>query len=257
MVQQAGAADLGDMFLRGSSTVITAPGATRWDGFYVGGQVGATASGANFSGATKSLIANILRQTTIENEDPVSNWVVLGKSDTTAINYGGFIGYNMQFDEAVLGVELNYNRTNYNLSSTNAMRRIFSISSGVNDIQVDGSGSVGVTDYATLRLRGGYAINCFLPYATFGLAVGRADSMRSARVRAIDPSDGVTVLFSQTSSESKTGDFAFGYAAGLGVDMALMQNLFVRAEYEYIQFGDFNGINLHIHSARLAAGLKF
>ena len=44
IAQGASAADLGDSFLRGS-TVISQPGGTRWDGFYFGGQVGATYCG--------------------------------------------------------------------------------------------------------------------------------------------------------------------------------------------------------------------
>lgn len=257
MVQQAAAADLGDSFLRGSSTLISAPSDFRWDGFYFGGQVGATASGADFSGATKSLIADMLRNTTIENEAPVSNWPVLGKADTTAANYGGFVGYNTQWDCAVIGVEANYNRTDFNMSSTGVMRRTFSTSDGANDVQVNANAAVRMTDYGTLRVRGGYAMGNFLPYATFGLAVGRADVTRSATVTGINPVDGTTIIYQFTQSADKSGDFALGYAAGLGMDVALMQNVFVRAEYEYLQFGDFNGINLHLHSARLAAALKF
>jgi opacity protein-like surface antigen len=256
-VGQASAADLGDSFLRGSQTIISAPGGMRWDGFYVGGQVGATAAGGDFSGASKSLIHDMLRTTTIENEAPVSNWPVLGKVDTTATNYGGFVGYNMQWDCAVVGIEANYNRTNFNLSSSAAIRRTFATSSGFNDVQVNADGSVQMTDYGTLRVRGGYALGNFLPYGTLGLAVARADVNRSATVTGRDPNDSTTVLYQFTSADNKTGDFAFGWAAGLGMDMALMQNVFVRAEYEYLQFGDFHGINMHLHSARLAAAFKF
>src|SRR5258708_29746957 len=60
MAGEACAADLSDTLLRGSQTVISAPGSSRWDGFYVGGQVGATVSGADFSTATRSLILSSL-----------------------------------------------------------------------------------------------------------------------------------------------------------------------------------------------------
>jgi opacity protein-like surface antigen len=36
-----------------------------------------------------------------------------------------------------------------------------------------------------------------------------------------------------------------------------MQNIFVRAEYEYVQFGQFNDLKTHIHTARIGGGLKF
>src|SRR5258707_13529 len=110
VVQSASAADLGDSFLRGS-TVISQPGGTRWDGFYFGGQVGATYSGADFSGATKDLVGSILRESTFVNVINVQDWKVLGKADTSGSSFGGFVGYNTQWDGAILGIELNYNRT--------------------------------------------------------------------------------------------------------------------------------------------------
>jgi outer membrane immunogenic protein len=254
---QAGAADLSEMFLRGSSTIITAPGPVTWEGFYFGGQVGATVSGADFSGATRSLIRFMLRETTIENEAPVSDWRILNKADTSATHFGGFVGYNWQWDQAVVGVEGHYNRTDFHLSSEEAMRRIFPVSSGPNDVQVNASASVRMTDYGTVRARGGWAVGNFMPYATVGLAVGRADVMRSVTLTARDPADPTIILFQETASENKAGALAYGYSAGFGVDMALMQNIFVRAEYEYVKFGWFNDINLHIHSARVGAGFKF
>ncbi len=66
--QQASAADFGDNFLRGS-TVIEAPSCcNRWDGVYFGGQVGQAWSGTDYGNSTRSLVAFLLRNTTIENE---------------------------------------------------------------------------------------------------------------------------------------------------------------------------------------------
>ena len=257
MAPQARAADLSEMFLRGSSTVISVPGGVTWEGFYLGGQAGATVAGADFSAATKSLLQFMLRNTAIESEAPVSNWQLLGKSDTSTTHFGGFMGYNWQWDAAVIGVEGHYNRTDFNLSSTDAMRRVFSVSTGANDIQANGTASVHMTDYGSVRARGGWAVGNFMPYATVGLAVGRADVTRSVTLTSRDPTNSAIILFQDTASESKAGALAYGYSAGVGLDMALMQNVFVRAEYEYVKFGWFNDINLHIHSARVGAGVKF
>lgn len=255
MAPQARAADM--PWLRGSNTIVATQCCTTWDGFYFGAQVGATVSGADFSSATRSLLQFMLRETTIENEQPVSDWRLLGKADTTASHFGGFVGYNWQWDQAVVGVEGNYNRTDFHLSSTDAMRRIFSTSDGVNDVQINGTASVRMTDYGTVRARGGWAIGSFMPYMTLGLAAGRADVSRSVLLTARDPANPAVILFQETTSETKSGALAYGYAAGFGLDMALMQNVFVRAEYEYVKFGWFNDINMHIHSARVGAGLKF
>ena len=65
MVQPAVAADLSDMFLRGSNTVIAAPGPINWEGVYVGGHFGGAWSGTDFANSSQALIAFMLRNTTI------------------------------------------------------------------------------------------------------------------------------------------------------------------------------------------------
>jgi outer membrane immunogenic protein len=258
-VQQASAADLGESFLRGSSTIINTNSGVTWDGAYIGGHFGGAVSGTDFSGATKSLVAFLLRNTTIENENHVSGWTTLSKGDTTGISYGGFAGYNMQWDQAVLGVEANYNRTSLTMSANDSMARLFSTSDGYNnDVQVDAGSSIHITDYGTLRARGGWAAGNFMPYGFVGFALGRADVTNSARVIASGTKAGSPPYSADTQTAvTRTGDFAYGFTTGLGVDVALMQNIFVRAEYEYVQFGQFNDLKTHIHTARIGGGLKF
>lgn len=259
MAGEAAAADMPD-FLRGSQTVISASGPTRWDGFYVGGQVGAAWSGTDFSGATQSLVAFLLRNTTIENENHVSNWTTLGKYDANATSWGGFFGWQTQFDNAVVGFEGNYNRTNLNAAASDSMRRLFTTSDGYNnDVTVIASSQIHITDYGTLRLKGGWAVDCFMPYGFVGVAIGRADVTRSAQVIAFGTSTSgrPPYAFNQTNAESRTGELAYGYTAGLGVDYAVFQNFFVRGEYEYVGFGAFENLKTHIQTARVAAGLKF
>jgi len=258
--QQARAADLGDAFLRGSSTIMNTNSGVTWDGAYVGAHFGGAASGTDFSGATRSLVAFLLRNTTIENENHVSGWTTLGKGDTTGTSYGGFAGYNMQWDQAVLGVEASYSRTSLMMSANDSMGRQFSTSDGfINQVTVSAGSNIHITDYGTLRARGGWAAGNFMPYGFVGFALGRADVTNSAHVVAsgANATTGQTYSFDQSTAVTKTGDFAYGFATGLGVDVALMQNIFVRAEYEYVQFGQFNDLKTHIHTARIGGGLKF
>ena len=49
----------------------------------------------------------------------------------------------------------------------------------------------------------------------------------------------------------------YGFTAGLGVDVAVMQNLFVRAEWEFIEFPNVSDFRVQANSARVAVGLKF
>jgi len=110
-------------------------------------------------------------------------------------------------------------------------------------------------------VRGGWATNSFfMPYATFGLAIGRMDLTRNLLVTpaatAATPA-GTVVPPPLSLSQNLTNLIGYGYAAGLGMDFCLLANLFARAEYEYVQFPDFQGLNAHIHNLRVGAALKF
>lgn len=258
VVQGAAAADLGPI-LRGAFEAPMAA-ATRWNGVYFGGHFGSSIAGTDFANATGSLVAFMLRNTTIENEQHVSQWTLLGKSDTTTTHYGGFVGYNWQFDDAVLGLEASYSRTDATMSQSDVMRRVFNTSDLYsNDVQVRGSSTLRITDYGTIRVRGGWAFGCFLPYAFVGAAIGRGDVVRTATVDATGTSltGGPPYAFSQTLQEANMGSIAWGYSVGIGMDVALMHNVFVRGEWEHVQFGHFHNLKTHINSLRGAVAIKF
>ena len=118
--------------------------------------------------------------------------------------------------------------------------------------------STRITDYGTARVRGGWAAGTFMPYGFVGIAIGRADVSRSATVNLFDPAINPNAFyFSETRTEAKTGDFAYGYSAGLGIDICLWQNLFVRGEYEFAGFGTVMGTRAIINTVRVGAALKY
>src|SRR3954451_479337 len=102
-VVQAHAADMGEPFLRGS-TVVAAPAGPRWDGVYVGIHAGMSVPGIDFTNDTTYLAA-------VLNGTPVTSHTStpLGNQDSTSKHFGGFIGYNTQWDSAVVGLEATYN----------------------------------------------------------------------------------------------------------------------------------------------------
>ena len=99
-----------------------------------------------------------------------------------------------------------------------------------------------------------------MPYATFGLALGRdghhPHRRRHAGRDAAVAAGRCRARRQSRSNENLNNQFGYGYAAGLGVDFCLMANLFVRAEYEYVQFVDFHGLNAHMHNVRVGAALQ-
>jgi opacity protein-like surface antigen len=49
----------------------------------------------------------------------------------------------------------------------------------------------------------------------------------------------------------------WGFTVGAGLDFAVTQNIFLRAEYEYVQFTPVAGVEININSGRAGLGVKF
>jgi opacity protein-like surface antigen len=248
---------------------IAAPAFARWGGFYAGGQLGYSSVHMDFSQATKSLVAFSLRELALEAERHPSEWEVLGQTGTQGRSFGGFAGYNSQWDEVIVGMELNYSRASFSVSAPNSpLGRVTAAGGNVYLVAITGSGSMQITDLATIRARAGWVVGNFLPYVTAGVAVGQAAFARSATVSGIEnptrppvPCDGSAsppcTIFSFTQSEAKTNAFIYGFAVSAGVDFMLMSNVFVRGEVEYIGLAPISRISGGISTGRVGVGFKF
>jgi opacity protein-like surface antigen len=260
LAQQAVAADAPFPILRGTQTYeIASPAYFRWEGVYVGGQAGANSAHMDFKGATKSITAFALRQSTLESEHKISEWPVLGSVDTRGGSFGGFIGYNAQWEDVVLGIEGNYNHTAVSADTADNLVRVVATSDGVAyTTRVTGSASMRIQDYATLRGRAGWAAGRFLPYAMIGFGFGVADVQRSVFVDGIvQPPNGEPFPFGPWGATESKKAFIYGYSGGFGLDVALTSKIFLRGEYEYAKFSPIMGITASINSARFGGGLKF
>jgi opacity protein-like surface antigen len=258
--QAAFAADwIDDVPLRGAFS----GGPMRWDGVNFGVHAGVSVMNTAFGGSTSSQVAYLLRNTTIENEFAPSGWATLPSTDTNSASYGAFLGYSVQWDALVLGVDAAYSRnSSLEAAATDSISRQFVTSDGFNNnVTVTATASVKLVDYATLRGRAGYAIGQFLPYAFFGGVVGRFNYVSTAHVQAdgTPPAGGPGAPFSLdlTSSDGKDNAFAAGVTAGVGLDVAIMPNVFLRGEWEYIYFAPLHGINTYMNTLRAGIGLRF
>jgi outer membrane immunogenic protein len=249
-------------YLRGST--YEGPAIYNWAGVYIGGQVGYSESSVDFSNSAQQLVANLLRLTLIENEFQVSSWPNLPRRDARAASYGGFVGYNTQWGDIVLGVDGTYSHTDLPTTSTDFIGRRVLLSNNVqSDTSVDASATLRITDYGSVRVRAGYAFNWILPYLSVGLAIGRADATRSVIVTSTNRLDlGTTPPtplgdIVDSASESAKGQFTFGYSAGFGMDVGLAPGVFLRGEYEFIQLNTIKGMTAHLNTFRVGAALKF
>jgi outer membrane immunogenic protein len=263
------AADPADFdFLRGSDTV--GPGTySRWSGFYFGGEVGYGWATTDFSGSTASIISYVLRESDLETNVTPSQWPVLGRATTGAPNFGGFIGYNTQFEDVVFGVEANLQRAAFKLvAPNNPISRTTAADSSGNAyaVTLSGAGEVDTMEFLTLKARAGYVVGNFMPYGFAGFATGLANSSVSATISGTQYTSGTIgsctaaapcAPFFFSGSSVHNNQVLYGFAVGGGVDVALTPNVFARAELELDEFYLPNSLMLIATTARLGAGYRF
>lgn len=235
---------------------------TRWSGFYFGGQGGYSDVNADFSQATQAPIAYTLRNSTLEIDSEPSQMPVLGSGDHSGIAYGAFAGYNTQWQDLILGIEGNYNHTSLTVNAPSAPIARSGFSDGQGNtytVAITANGKLSNLDYGTLRARAGYVLENFLPYGFVGFTMGRADVHVSATaVGTCDPGSTPSCgPFAFTSLSGMNGDLLYGFTVGGGLDYAVTQNIFLRAEFEYIRFAQTLSIPIAITSAHFGAGFKF
>jgi len=269
LAPRAFAADLDmDDTLRGAQTVGPAM-FTRWSGFYGGGHFDFSAANVDFSHATQPLVSYSLRNTTLEEQDQPSQWSALSNGSANKTGVGGFLGYNTQWQDLILGLEGNYTHAPISAVGTSTpISRITSAGGLPYVVNLTGSGSVQINDFGSVRGRMGYVFGNFLPYGFVGLALGRGSYTVTSDVSGQFnqasggtvpcTEDGVNCIgFDYPNSLSKTSALLYGFVVGGGVDVAVTQNVFVRGEYEYMQFAPLAGITTAVSSVRVGAGLKF
>ncbi|CAN5129590.1 outer membrane beta-barrel protein [soil metagenome] len=241
----AHAADLPDFgALRGAVVDGVPVRAVNWQGYYIGGQASYGSTVSKIPSTINSDLHPVYSAAT-----GAYSWPGLATPHANNTGFGGFAGYNSQWDDVVIGIEANYIHGKYNSISSSA-----GYSSDVNGqlLTTNSSASVKIDDFGSLRARAGYAINCFLPYLFVGGGVGNMVVERSTTVTP-GPSLAAPAPLTMTAAKS---NLVYGYSAGAGVDIMLMAGLFLRAEYEYQRIAS-KDIDSNVNSARVGVGYKF
>lgn len=261
--------------LRGSEQ-IGSPTYTNWSGFYAGGQIGEDFNGIDFSKVAGPDVATISTLSAGFDGIPLGSFTELSKMNTTKATWGAFIGYNFQFEDAVIGFEINYSKATLRASAQDSgSHSYFQQANGTlydATYNVNVAAAAAISNYATVRSRFGWAFQNFLPYAFAGISVAQINASSSVNVNYCgeispyscanppppsNPPPPAPIGGSWTISHESNGRIHYGYDFGLGLDYRIVQNLFLRGEAEYIEFGSPNATRLSAESIRLGAGIKF
>lgn len=277
------AADMPDLpILRGSFTDGLSKTSHNWDGFYAGGHFGYTTDSSDFGQSVVGLTNYIFRDSVLQQ--PTSTWSLLSKNTAQSTNFGGFVGRNWQWYDAVLGLEGTYTYFN-NLKTASTGSNALDIINPPGDtvpagaynhwnVTLTGTATAQVKDVVTLRGRMGWDGGDFMPYVFGGAAVGRMDVSRTVSSNVTLRTDtttidgfGNTVIVpgttnpvpaqSQTQSQHKTNAFVVGWTAGIGLEYCLWEGLFARIEYEYVQFSPVMNTSVTLNNAHVGLGYKF
>ncbi|WP_375617586.1 MULTISPECIES: outer membrane protein [unclassified Bartonella] len=215
--------------------VIPAP-ALSWTGFYLGGQIG------NFSGKTT---ASYLKHET-------GIWNPIGKENLPKLSgfIGGvYAGSNIDIDNSfIIGIDTDImwsgkkDSKDVNLpkkSPTEEIPKPIEETSLTRDLQENDSTRRIKAVRHTLkqkwagatRVRVGFAIERMMPYVSGGIAYTQLQNIFAA---VADSKNGEVDFSDWLHDEKKT---MIGYTLGGGIDFAMTDNVIVRAEYRYSDFG--------------------
>ena len=269
----AWSADMGPApILRGPLPMTEA--ATDWNGFYVGGT---WAFGNGNANRNANLIGPSVRQivagSAVEQSIRQQPLTTSGQNQNASMAFGAFAGYNFAVDDMVLGIEVDYYKsqitaTNEGFGSGRTDDRLSGTITSYESWNATTVSRLKITDYGSVRARFGYAWGNLLPYLTAGVAVARIGYTDSATVNGvrteIDSSTApatrtdTAINFNPNSFTTRIGtSLQVGYALGAGIDWALSSNVFLRAELQHLRFGNVGGFDISINSAQVGAGLKF
>ncbi|MCJ2083121.1 outer membrane protein [Methylobacterium sp. J-090] len=286
-VTGAHAADLDYGVLRGPDYEPEAP-LIDWNGIYFGGHGGYTSAAMGFANSFQPLVANALRATTAETVLGASTLLSPQAVRVGGASYGAFAGFNYQFDETVVGVEVDYTRFERGGTTTDAIGRFKTTGDGfLETVSLSGLASTRIEDYGTIRARGGWAFGNLLPFVTGGLAIGRAQVVDRVSINdygydqatykanvALTTGQPAYVnnfgyaSFNQTNPANSrvaaptivgrtTTKVVGGVTLGAGIEYALTQNILLRGEYQYVLFNDFDGHKVNLNTVRGGAAVKF
>jgi outer membrane immunogenic protein len=182
-----------------------------WTGYYLGLNAGVGAQDTNVDRTASGILAGLFPADA--NARP-HGWL-----------YGGQIGYNHQLGKAVVGIEADFDWTNFKGQN-------FSTAT-LGGLSANTSASQKLDWLSTVRARLGFLpFSHVLVYATGGLAIGKVET----NVSSTFAPGCIIGCGAATNGATKTG-----WTLGGGIEAALDRNWSVKAEALYYDLGNVSG----------------
>ncbi len=247
-----------------------------WSGGYV-----AIMGGYNSSNVTAGDLASTMVDVAIPAWNYAEKAKALAKASTQDMTASGGVyslhaGFNVMMERLVVGGELEYGKFSPALNAQGAFnqsrefeQKTFTLTDGSSATDHIGatlkySNKTQMLDFGLLNGRAGYAYGRFMPYALVGLGVTRVKidaKMAATENHLVEVGGAYNSKLSYNigpSIGSYTKDaYAATFSFGLGFEYALMDNLLLRAQYNYMTAGPLKGETISNNLARGGLALKF
>ena len=203
-------AQAADVVMRQQPEAVVAVPMFSWTGFYAGGQIGGAWSNSNLN---------------IRGLDDAQNFSGFSKDfspDPSGFLGGLYAGYNFELgNNLVLGADTDWiwtdlKKTSHALYPADALN--------ANDYSLEGK--IRQKWEGSTRIRVGYAYDRWLPYIAGGVAYSKINS-------SVNFADSTGTFSGVSTDKTMTG-----WTAGAGFDYAMMDNVLLRLEYRYTDYGN-------------------
>lgn len=236
-----------------------------WTGFYIGANVGANWTSADYSshfteiaaGAIEDDSENVPADPNFPNPPSADDFTrndedratlfsrsISGSSDVSFLG-GGQLGYQHQFGKMVIGVEGDFDKSSDNENKARATSSsafdIFDDPDTVDSV-LTSRRITRVNWQGSVRGRLGYAIGCFLLYGTGGVAFADVENQAGDLVTShvFDTFDGIVEEPGGAQIHGlshREDDTLVGWTAGGGAEYALSNLVSLGIEYRHNDFG--------------------
>jgi outer membrane immunogenic protein len=208
-----------------------APASTNWSGTQIGGNGGGSVANNAFvePGSVACWPGSVFGTTCTETPFSFSGQ---GKSFVG----GGFVGYNVQMANTVVGVE---GDALWKKATTSSSQQSTALGPTFCDppcSRLDSfTGSISQGFEASIRARGGFLVTpSTLIYGTAGISFGQVSgSFTYQGILNVPPG-------SMATASGSWSDFRIGPTAGAGVETAIGPGLKLRLEYRYTSYGSYS-----------------
>ncbi|PIT70815.1 outer membrane protein [Bartonella tribocorum] len=258
--------------------VIAAPSFS-WTGFYIGGQVG------NFSSKTKVTIPGVEKKLFTKDNTPSPSGFMGGIYAGSNVDLGNGLILGVETDAVWAGREEAKKARDLVLTSTQAEN--FNDALKKAKVELKGSQQFEEDDNVTethnykekwsgaTRVRIGFAaVDRIMPYVAGGIAYAQVQGTQSVagkgkRAKVEQKAEGVENPGNKQTIDLTGGTWAddtktmVGFTIGGGVDFAMTDNVLLRAEYRYSDFGkkkfanDTREFNYKTNDFRVGVAYKF